>query len=82
MSQNMNIVLDQKQVPEEEKVESKNLSSHEELQDLENNVLIISTNEEKKDVAKEKHYMSKILFFSWTNHFLSKPCKWEVKNYL
>jgi|TARA_B110000914_G_C15234026_1_gene341006 hypothetical protein len=64
MSQNMNIVLDQKQVPEEEKVESKNLSSHEELQDLENNVLIISTNEEKKDVAKEKHYMSKILFFS------------------
>ena len=60
----MNIVLDQKQVPEEEKVESKNLPSHEELQDLENNVLIISTNEEKKDVAKEKHYMSKILFFS------------------
>ena len=60
----MNIVLDQKQVPEEEKVESKNLSSHEELQDLENNVLIISTNEENKDVAKEKHYMSKILFFS------------------
>ena len=63
MSQNMNIVLNQKRVPEEEKTESKNLSSqNEELQDLENNVLIISTNEEKKDVAKEKHHMSKFLF--------------------
>ena len=64
MSQNMNIVLNQKRVPEEEKVESKNLSSHnEELQNLENNALIMATNEEKKDVAKEKQYMSKNCFF-------------------
>ena len=60
----MNIVLNQKQVPEEEKVESKNLKSHEEeVQDLENTVLSMSTNEEKKNVAKEKHYISKIVFF-------------------
>ena len=60
----MNIVLNQKRVPEEEKVESKNLSSHnEELQNLENNALIMVTNEEKKNVAKEKHYISKIVFF-------------------
>ena len=60
----MNIVLDQKQVSEGKKVESKNLKSHEEeVQDLENTVLSMSTNEEKKNVAKEKHYISKIVFF-------------------